>query len=89
MNECKHGQLAPAYGGDCSECKIEELTMSEEKSLQQVIEAAVTAENAGVAVDWKALCFQTYNVAMEEIRNLNLKFNDIAPEGEGDGTSAD
>ncbi len=59
--------------------------MPEEKSLQQVIEAAVTAENAGVAVDWKALCFQTYNVAMAEIQKLQELTTPDVPMENGDG----
>jgi len=44
--------------------------MSEEKTLQGVIQAAITAEDAGVPVNWKAICLQTYEVAMAEIKRL-------------------
>ena len=56
--------------------------MAEAKSLQDVIQAAVEAENQGVNVDWKAMCFQTYNVAMEEIKRLT-------PQESDDGASTD
>ncbi len=46
------------------------MSTTEEKSLQDVIQAAITAEDAGVPVNWKAICLQTYEVAMAEIKRL-------------------
>ena len=42
----------------------------EGKSLQDVINGAIKAEEMGVPVDWKSMCLQTYNTAMEEIKRL-------------------
>ena len=44
--------------------------MSEERSLQDVIQAAITAQDSGVIVNWQELCLQTYQVAMAEIKRL-------------------
>ena len=46
------------------------MSTTEGKSLQDVIQGAIEAEDKGVPVDWKAMCLQTYNVAMEEIKRL-------------------
>ena len=41
-----------------------------ERSLQDIIQAAITAEDAGVPVAWKQICLNTYQVAMAEIQRL-------------------
>ena len=41
-----------------------------ERTLQGALEAAIAAEDAGAKIDWKAMCVETYNVAMAEIKRL-------------------
>ena len=40
------------------------------QSIQDKLQAAVQAQEAGVPVDWQALCVETYNVATAEIQGL-------------------
>ncbi len=46
------------------------MSTTEDKSLQSVIQAAIEAEDKGVAINWKAICLETYQVAMAEIQRL-------------------
>ena len=47
--------------------------MSEQKTLtlEETLQQAEAASRAGVPVDWKELCFRTYNVGLSEVRRLN------------------
>ena len=44
-----------------------------ERTLQEVLENASKAEADGVPVNWRDLCFHTYNVAMNRIRELEAE----------------
>jgi hypothetical protein len=44
--------------------------MSEERTMQEVLQEAQQAEQRGIAVDWKAMCFQVLTVATQEIARL-------------------
>jgi len=44
--------------------------MSEERTMQQVLQEAQQAEQRGIAVDWKAMCFQVLTAATQEIARL-------------------
>ena len=44
-----------------------------EQTLQEVIENANKAEASGVPVNWKDLCFRTFNVAMAKIQELEAE----------------
>lgn len=47
------------------------MSTTEGKTLQSVIQAAIEAEDKGVAINWKAICLETYQVAMAEINRLS------------------
>ena len=47
--------------------------MSTERTPQSVIQAAITAEDAGVAVDWKVICLDMVNAFMAELQRRDAE----------------
>ena len=43
-----------------------------EVSIQDKLQAALEAEAKGLPIDWKTLCVNTYNAAMDEIKRLSV-----------------
>jgi hypothetical protein len=42
-------------------------------TLNEIINTALNSDNVGVPIDWKALCFKTYNVATNHIASLEAE----------------
>lgn len=51
--------------------------MSEERTMQQVLQEAQVAEQRGIAVDWRAMCFQLLSVATQEIGRLQSEVQQL------------
>lgn len=49
----------------------------EENTLQDIIQAAIKAEDAGVPVNWKEICLAGYQAAVAEIRKLQDENNTL------------
>lgn len=53
-----------------------EKTMSEPKTIQDVVMTSIQAEDAGVVVDWKQTCLQIVNAAQQEFARITAEQGD-------------
>ena len=50
------------------------------QTMQEKLQKAVEAQDAGIPVDWQALCLETYNVATQEIGKLSAELAELKSE---------
>lgn len=50
------------------------------RSIQEKLQAAVQAQEAGVPVDWQALCVEAYNTAAGEVQRLQDEIGRLTTE---------